>query len=261
MNNKTAIVLLLFLAVAGMGCKSKKVATTPLPARSEPVKPSTAELLIRKINSNENTFDYYAARGEADYKDPATKQSFDVAIVMEKSKYIWISITGLLGIEAARMKITADSIVILDRLHHQCYISDYGYLAKFAKADLNLDQLQQIIAGNAVFRNDEKQSIIDTVLSTVVVYTIIGTQKQTAFYTSNLKLSKNILSDRNVNRQLAVEYANPYIQGNNAFPAQLNINIRAEKNVECTFRLNNFAFEKKKEAAFSIPGSYEIIKR
>ena len=73
-------------------------------------------------------------------------------------------------------------------------------------------------------------------------------------------LTKNILEDKNVNRQFTVEYSNPYTHENNAYPSNVNINIRAEKNIDCKFKLSNFVFEKKKESIFSIPGNYEVIK-
>ncbi len=255
------ILCLLFLAATffGVGCKSKKVISIvqkPL----ERVVPSSSELLIKKIKNHENTFNYFAAKGQVSYSEKSTQQDFDVSIVMEKDKYIWMNVSVLFGIEAARIKITADSVIILDRLHRKCIIADFNYLKKISNVDLQLKQLQQIIIGNPAFDLDEKQSIVDTVLSNIIIYTIIYSQKQTSFYNNSFYLTKNILEDKNVNRQFTVEYSNPYIHENNAYPTNVNINIRAEKNIDCKFKLSNFVFEKKKESQFSIPGNYEIIK-
>ena len=259
MSSRLSIFLFTLFAISILGCKSKKAVVVPTPAKVV-VKPSSTEILIRNINNNENHFEYYSANGEADYKDTGTRQSFDLSIIMERDKYIWISITTLSIFEPFRIKMTPDSIMVIDRIHRQCMITDYSFLKKFAKIDLSLHALQQIIIGNPFFKNNEKQSIADTVLNNLIVYTLVESQRQAAFYSNNLKLTKNILSDRNINRQMIVEYSNPHIFGQNAFPSSMNINIRAEKNIECKLKLSNFVFEKKKEAAFSIPGSYEIIK-
>ena len=242
-----------------IGCKSKKaliVSSAPI----ETAKPTSSELLIKKIETQQNTFNYFSAKGQVSYTEKNTSQDFDVSIVMEKDKYIWMNVSVLFGIEAARIKITNDSVVILDRLHRKCIIADFNYLKKISNVDLHLKQLQQIIIGNPAFDLDEKQSIVDTVLSNIIIYTIQNTQKQTSFYNNTFYLTKNILEDRNVNRQFTVEYSNPYTQEKNVYPTNVNINIRAEKNIDCKFKLSNFVFEKKKESTFSIPGNYEIIK-
>jgi hypothetical protein len=258
MSKQRVFYFLLLLLVISVGCKTKKnVSQKSLP---DIAKPTATDLLIGKIKENENTFDYYSARGKVHYKDPSNDQDLDVAIVMEKDKYIWMNVTALLGIEAARIKITPDSIIILDRLHRKCIVADYSYIKKLTNADLKLEQLQRLLIGNATFSPDEKQSIVDTVLSNIVIYTFTHSQKQTTFYSNSLKLTKSTLEDKTLNRQFNAEYANTYIHGTNAFPSEVNINIRAEKNVECSFRLSNFAFEKKKEASFSIPSNYEIVK-
>ena len=256
----TIFIVILFSGLLfGTGCKSKKgIAVVVKPP--EIAKPTSTELLIRKINSYENTFNYFSAKGEVTYKDPSGEQSLNVSIVMEKDRYIWMNVTVLFGIEAARIKITTDSVIILDRLHHTCIVTDFGYLRKMSNVDLKLKQLQQMIIGNAAFENNEKQSIADTVLSKLIIYTFFNAQKQSAFYDDTFKLSKNILEDRNLNHSVTVAYANPYFHDNNAYPSNMTINIRAEKNVECKFSLSNFVFEKKKESPFSIPGNYEIIK-
>jgi len=259
MNRVLFFICLCISFIISESCTTKKavsgIYTPPVIA-----KPSSTELLVQKINLNENNFNYYSVKSEVEFKDLSNDQNFDISIVMEKDQYIWMSVNVLFGFEPFRMKITPDSLYILDRVHRQCVITDYNFIKKFTKANLSLHQLQQLIIGNPVFRNDEKQSIADTVLSNIIIYTILDSLKQTAFYNTSLKLVKNSIENRNSRQQLTVEYGNPVMDGTNYYPSVLNINIRAEKNMECKFKLSNFAFEKKKESSFTIPGSYEIIR-
>jgi Domain of unknown function (DUF4292) len=258
MSRKFSALVFLSVLIFAFGCKSKKVVIT-VPKSQEIIAPTSTELLIKKINSKENSFNYFSAKGQVSYTEKNSQQDFDVSIVMEKDKYIWMNITVLFGIEAVRIKITPDSVIILDRLHRKCIVADYSYLKKISNVDFHLKQLQQIIIGNSAFDYDEKQSVVDTVLSNIIIYTYVNSQKQTSFYTNRFYLSKNILEDRNIHREFTVEYSNPYIHENNQYPTNVNINIRAEKNMDCKFKLSNFVFEKKKESQFSIPGNYEII--
>jgi hypothetical protein len=258
MNKAKLIALAASCMLAVTACKTKKALTNqPMP---EVTIPSSSELLIQKIGQHANSFGYYSAEGSANYKDAKTDQNLDLNVVMEKDKYLWIRVTALFGIEAARIRFTTDSIVILDRIHRKCIIAGYPYIKKMTGADMQLSQVQQVFAGNAVFDPIPLLSIADTVLANIVITTVNGSQKQTSYYNPSLKLTKNVLEDKAVNRQFSVEYPNFYLHNDNAFPSEMNINIRAEKNIECKLRLNNFAFEKKKEVQFSIPANYEVIR-
>ena len=259
MNRKFLLIIFLASTFFGVGCKSKKAIVTTQKYQ-EISKPSSTELLIHKLNTQQNSFDYFSAKGQVSYTEKNSSQDFDVSIVMEKDKYIWMSVTVLFGIEAARIKITSDSIFILDRLHRKCIVADFNFLKKMSNVDLHLKQLQQIIIGNPPFDYDEKLSVVDTVLSNIIIYTFSNSQKQISFYNNTSYLTKNIVEDKITKRELTMEYANPYTHENNRYPTNVNINIRAEKNIDCKFKLSNFVFEKKKESSFSIPGNYEIIK-
>ena len=56
---------------------------------------------------------------------PVRQNSFDVNLRIRKDSAIWISITPLLGIEAARVLINRDSLMILDRVHKTFSARDY----------------------------------------------------------------------------------------------------------------------------------------
>ena len=125
------IIALVFFAplIFAFGCKSKK-AILAVPKTQEIIVPTSTELLIKKVNSKENSFTYFSAKGQVSYIEKNSQQDFDVSIVMEKDKYIWMNVTVLFGIEAVRIKITNDSVIILDRLHRKCIVADYSYLKK-----------------------------------------------------------------------------------------------------------------------------------
>ncbi|MFI5221313.1 MAG: DUF4292 domain-containing protein [Bacteroidia bacterium] len=260
MNKKVSYFLAFILIVTVTGCKTKKAIQKPVTDIPAEVKPNRNEYFVKKARANENAFNYFSAKGEAEYKDQKDEQNFNVFIVMEKDEYIWMSITALLGIEVARVRLTPDSLVMLDRLHRICIITNYGFLKKFTGMDLNLKNIQQLIIGNAAFDADEKTSVCDTSLTGIIIYSILQDQKQVAEYNTNFRLQKNTIGNRTDSKQFKVEYASHQKHGNNEFPSQIHINIRAEKNVECKFSLTNFVFEKKKDVPFSIPANYEIVK-
>jgi hypothetical protein len=259
--NKYLLIGFSFVLLVTAACKSKKNMLPKTDQTAQEPVLTKGTLLLRSIEEQQNTFDYYSASGEMEYKDSEQSQELSVNIVMEKDRYLYVNITAVLGITVARIYATPDSLVILDLLHRKAIIANYDYVQKMTGATLRLANLQNMIIGNTLFPNREGQCTIDTLVYTVqVLQSLSQTVTQKTLYTKNLKVSESSVTDPTKKQELQVRYGNVYSQGSNLFPAKLNINIRAEKNMETQLELKTFGFEKKKEIQFSIPKSYERVR-
>jgi hypothetical protein len=242
-------------------CKSKKIAPTkPLETKLLQEGPNPTEVLLNTIDANINNFSFYQSRAKVNYKDDKQKVELDVNLIMEKDQYIWMSVTAVLGIEVARVMITQDSVKILDRLHRKYIVADFNYIQRLSNVPLKLNNLQNLIGGNTIFNNSVQKSVVDTILGALSVSTLINTQKQTTFYNTNYKVNRTLIAEQNQSRQLNITYPTYATFDQNMYPSTLNINIRAEKNIECTFELSNFVFTKKRETQFTVPSGYEVVK-
>lgn len=249
------------LAAGAISCKSKKGVTQNENQIEKVTIPTSKELLIKAIEKQQTTFSYYSSAGKAVYKDNTTNQDLGVSIVMEKDRFIYMNVTALLGITVARVMATPDSIVILDMLHRKCIIARYDYIRNMAHADLNLANLQNLFIGNTLFPNAASKSKIDSVLNYILItQPVSASHTQMTMYRQDLNVARSTLNDPKKNQEMKVEYNEMYTQGSNMFPSRFSINIRAEKNMETTFELGNFVFEKKKEIQFTIPKSYETVR-
>lgn len=263
MNNKRFVwIVMATCVVFSVACKSKKmVQTTPqAPPIEVAAKPNETEVLIDKVNANGNAFNYYQAKAVANYKDDKQNMGLDVSIIMEKDRYIWMSVTAVLGIEVARIYITQDSVKILDRLHRKYIATDFGFIQQFANAPLQLANLQNLFVGNTLFSNSVQKSVVDTVLGNLAITTLLQAQKLYTVYGNNFKVLKGNITQTDQAREMKYSYESFANFGQNSFPNHININIRAEKNVECKLELNNFVFDKKREIQFTVPSNYEVVK-
>jgi hypothetical protein len=256
--NKHFLISLLFAVLVFVSCKSKKAITTA----GEPVLPVNKNmLLVKAIGEKQNTFSYYSASGEMEYKDNEQSQSLGVNIVMEKDQYLYMNITAVLGITVARVFAAPDSLVILDLLHRKAIIANYDYIQKMTGANLRLANLQNLIIGNTLFPNKEGSCTIDSLNNMIqVIQSITQNVSQKTSYTPTLKVSESVISEPAKKHAFTVQYTDVYRDGSNLFPSRFNINIRAEKNMESQLELKTFGFEKKKEVQFSIPKSYERVR-
>lgn len=260
MNNK--LVLLVALAVIA-GCKSKKAVTNQVPHQVNKVDTNALEAkeaVLKTIDGNTNTFNFYQAKASASYKDDQQNLNLDISIMMEKDQYIWMSVTALLGIEVARIMITPDSVKIMDRLHRKCIVTDFAYIQRMSNVPLKLENLQSMIVGNTLFPNSVQKSEVDTILGVLAIYTTLGTQKQNTFYSPQFKAQRTTIAEKDQSREMKIAYNGFSNFGTNTYPNKIDINIRAEKNVSCNFELSNFVFEKKRGVQFSVPSSYEVVR-
>lgn len=249
--------------MASVSCRSNKGLGSqhlPTPILNQDSAPSAKVSVLKTLRLNENTFSFYQAKAKLSYKEGSQQTDADLLLVMEKDKYIWMSVTAVLGIEAARVLITQDSVQILDRLHRKYIVSNFDLISKMTNVPLTLEHLQRMITGNPVFEQSVQKSVVDTILGNLAVYLNLGAQKQSTFFSRNFKVSRSVIAENDQSREMRIDYNAFSSFGQNSYPQQMNINIRAEKNIECTLELSNFVFDKKREFQFTVPSGYEVVK-
>lgn len=262
MNRILIACAVLFVLASTTSCRSKKgIPNTTETTVVAPADKSKAAF-FDAFAKNYNNFSYYESNGSMEYTAEGNKLDVSVAIVMEKDQYIMLTVTALLGIEAARVLITKDSISILNRLQREHIVTNFDYIANLANVKLDLIQLQSMITGNPPYAPDAAKAYPDTMLQYIVFSHFATPELKQTVYASqrNFKTQKLLLADKTGKKELKLDYEDFYANSGNQYPKDININIRAEKNIECKLRLNYFAFDKKKEINFAVPKSYKTIR-
>ena len=155
--------LLMGALVFLFSCKTtRKIVDTP-PA---PVKLKGEEVItvFDSVMARQFYFEWLTAKATVDYTDKSGETTtFDVNLRVRKDSAIWISITPLLGIEAARVLINRDSLMILDRVHRTFSARDYNYLEDMLKTGINYDMIQAVIVGNyfPYLKNEKLKSMYE----------------------------------------------------------------------------------------------------
>ncbi len=67
-----------------------------------------------------------------------------------RDKKIWVSVTAIAGIEAARAMITPDSILIINRLQNLYVKQPFSYINKYAGSRMNYKMIESVFVGNAI---------------------------------------------------------------------------------------------------------------
>ncbi|QCR24413.1 DUF4292 domain-containing protein [Pontibacter sp. SGAir0037] len=113
-----------------------------------PTTASTTTETVGNVSIKNLEFNYLSARGNLKFEDKGQTTSSGYALRMKKDSVIWISVLPGLGIEAARIKITQDSVYVMNRLQKEYIATDYRFLSNQFRVNLNFDAVQAILIGN-----------------------------------------------------------------------------------------------------------------
>ncbi|WP_026463078.1 DUF4292 domain-containing protein [Adhaeribacter aquaticus] len=150
MSNRLALFLALNLLFFISSCKKQ---TIPV-ASSTPTPPSS------KVGARNLEFDYFSARGKIQVDGGKEKVSSAMSMRIRRDSVIWISVVPALGIEVARMRITQDSVHMINRLQKYYFAGDYSFLKQQFKVDVNYNMLQAIILGNYIAGTPGQETVV-----------------------------------------------------------------------------------------------------
>ena len=128
-----------------MGCRPTK----NVGVIDENIRPKPAMMVLKQ---NEKSWERYKELGmkiEGYTLNKEDNIDFKANIRIQKDSAIWMSISPALGIEIARVLVLNDSLKVLSKIPDNkfAYISDIAALEDFLHFDLDLEDLENLLAG------------------------------------------------------------------------------------------------------------------
>jgi hypothetical protein len=146
MSSSGWLILAMVFVMAITGCRTAKTVTGEL-------RPLRARELLKKAAENDFTYTTLSARTKIDFTNAEGSTSFRADLRMKHDSAIWLSIKPALGLEVARVLITADTVKILDRLNKQYIRQPFSYLQQMFDIPVSFELLQQMITGELLVSN------------------------------------------------------------------------------------------------------------
>lgn len=145
MNSKHLLTLMLGILILA-GCKKDVI-----PSNASVTKEEIGSVVVNNID-----FKYLTAKGQLELEEKGEKTSSGYSFRMKKDSIIWVSVLPGLGIEAARLKITQDSVYFMNRLQKEYAATDFAFLSERFHVDINFNVLQAMFLGNYQPTGQEK---------------------------------------------------------------------------------------------------------
>jgi hypothetical protein len=266
------LLLTFFLALlAGSSCRvPKKVEAAPPPAKP---KATVAAEVFDSVISKSFDFEWLTAKAQVDYTDKSGEtNSFDINLRMRRDSVVWISITPLLGIEAARVLINRDSLVLLDRVHKEWKVRSFEYLGDMLRTPVDFNMVQAVLLGNyfQYQRNEKIRSYYAeepyAILSTLNKRQVRRAMEekdptrpvvQDFWIDGNYRIVKSRITDEKLDRWVEATYAGFTAVNEHLFPQNIVVTFFASTPVIMKVTYSKVSSEESVSLPFTIPDKYE----
>lgn len=273
MKTRSIILVLFFAAFVSAGCHSTKSLQTAINKKDTSVlirkvmvndssfNKLPAQEALSVLNKNKINFKTFSSKARIQYEDHNGKQpDFNAFIRLQKDSVLWVSISStFLGIEAFRILITPDTLIILNKLNKTVEYHPFSYIESFAKIPMDFKLLQNIIIGNPVYigdsivsyRKTENHILIGTVGDFFKNLITLSTGKDDL---QRIKLDDIDISQ---NRTAALLYGDYENNGDFDFATTREINVSEKSKVNVSIEFKQYGFNKELSFPFSIPRNYK----
>lgn len=275
MNKNIFKILILFLIVGiaffGTSCKSKKhVLRTS-------IKEYGFTYLYAKMLENQMEFDYLSAKFNFVYGQDKNKTNLRGQLRIKSDSLIWISITPALGIEAARLLLTNDSVKFINRLNKTYFSGRYELIDSVLNTTIDYSLLQSMLIGNDLTQYDvhKFRSSVDNGMYRMT----IRERRKIKRYIRKGEIDTRVLVQQiwldpvtfriaridvkeqgeDENNKLQVYYSDYIEVDGQLFPSKIRIEITSQKSLFIDIDFNKTILNKPLSFPFKIPGKYENL--
>lgn len=269
---KKSVAFILIVIVVAFGCRSTKKISTVI----QTPKDSTADVNLAKayadsvkmvqdyyqvLKGHHIDYTYFSAKININYDDVqgGTHYDFNTFVRMKKDSIIWMSVIAALGIEGFKIKITPDSVFVLDKVAKTYQARSLDYIKETAHLPFDFKTLQDLVVGNNIYV-DSTVSFFDNSGDKVLLQTT-GDVFQHLF--TILKDDKTIINDKiddiasSYNRTLAIANKDFIKVGNYDFPTDRLITISEKKIITVALNYKQVDFNQTLNFPFNIPKNFK----
>ena len=250
MSGKEVIVI---AAVILSGCSSVKKSMIKVPVKSEV---NNLELAERTISRNLTGIDFNIVKAEVEIMNNGESQKLVASLKYRKPGNYLITIRNRTGIEAARVYITHDTVLINDRIYRKLYCGSNDYLLK--KYGIATNSLP-LVFGDYLRGLTEVETLKDCSNGTSEIQGYLETKEIWYYLDCNkAKVSAVTISEKTGAAGMNMKFGDFRFAENVTYPAKIMVEDILEK-TQISIKIVSVDFTDSRQLEF-IPGkNYERI--
>ncbi len=243
---------LLFTATS---CKTKKM----LPqVDNSALERGNAEKLAA-IKQAQVDFDTFSIKAKAELNLDGNNNEVNINIRMQKDKKIWISVTALAGLEAARVLITPDSIHVLNRLESIYLKKPFSFIHEYTNPQINFQTVQAILLANPIEEAMVQKPDFSMQNEQLTLSGISSSLAYQFQFNDILRVSNTLLKDTLNAQQLEVKYSDFYLEASSLVPHLLKLQSQAgTKSIKAEMSYSKIEKDISIDFPFSVPKRFSV---
>jgi len=243
--------LLLSFSSLFLSCKTSKE-TAKLPDKK-----FDADSILAELEKNSISFDWFSAKTRVNYEDKSVSKSFNASIRMRKDSVIWISVTTIMGVEAARLLIRDDSVFVMDKLNKKYQAEHLSFLEQYFPFPLEVGLIQKILVGDAMPAASDKSNIRKEKNSYVLFSENKYYRHTINFNADDLTISTEHLVDRQNDRSLSLTFDDYKTDDRGVFSYARKINFSGNEKVRLVLKFSKIKWNEPQSFPFHVGEKYK----
>lgn len=219
------------------------------------------ELALKKIDSNYIDFKTFSSKIKVDVQAKDNIPELTANLRMIKDSVIWISLQAtFLGIEVYRVRITPDSVILINKQDREVQYRSLDYLQEVTQIPFDFKSLQDLLIGNPVFfsRNNVSVRQRDNQLLLFSVGDLFKNLLSVDVDNGRLIYSKLDDTDVNRNRTAGISYGEYENINGSWFADRRQITITEKNKIDIKMVFKQVEFNKELSVAFPVPKNYQV---
>jgi Domain of unknown function (DUF4292) len=226
MNNRLWVWALLSVLIFS-ACKKQSIPVSSSTASPAPAG-RTADVASRNLE-----FQSFSARGRMQLEEgDGSKVASNLTLRIRKDSIIWASVVPALGIEVARLRITPDSVHLVNRLNKTYFAGDYTLLREKFKVDVNFAMVQALLLGNYLPGEGGQEKVLNEPPLQRIQREQASLLIEQFLDLTDQKLKKLTIRDQQTNNSLNVEYSAFEDVAGTSFPRNARIVVQQQNGSE-----------------------------
>ena len=267
----TLIILSTVVFISSLvSCRSTKVINRTLATKDSIIVPvkniSSKDSVMLNDNvkaalkNNYINFKSFSAKIKVDVEAKDNVPELTANLRMIKDSVIWISLQAtFLNIEAYRVRITKDSVILLNKLEKEVQYRSLDYLQEVTQIPFDFQTIQDILIGNPVFFSDSSATIRRKDDQVLAYYVGNLFKNLLTLNSTNSQLVHSKLDDVDVsrNRTASISYNDYENINGRPFSTRRQIIITEKNRIDIKMNFKQVEFNKELSVAFSVPKNYK----
>jgi len=267
--SSTVLIFLIVIAMVATSCSSTKRVSA-----KKNLKKYGFEYLRIKMKENTLSFNDLSAKLSLTYKNEKSSTSLRGQMRIREDSILWISFSPAMGIEAARLILTQDSIKFINRLNKTYFTGEYQMLDTLISTTIDYVIVQSMILGNELpyykldnfsVKADDNMYLLTMEKKRKVKRKIKKGKSPTNVIVEkvwldpvNFRMRRLEMNEiGNDKKKLVVQYDDYRETEGKMFPYKIKISIFADNDIVIDVNYNKVQFGETLRFPFRIPSKYK----